>query len=87
MSIFDTNSGFNSIIRQVAHSGDEKVFDPNHHEKFNYQGLIYLIHNPYELFSKDSVLHQSILNHSMDIYLNPQKTIIDKALESYEPKR
>jgi hypothetical protein len=61
--------------------------DPNHHEKFNYQGLNYFIHSPYELVSRDSAFHQTIANHSIIVHLNPRKMIIDEALESYPPER
>jgi hypothetical protein len=61
--------------------------DKNHHETFDYQGVKFLIHNPYELFSKQSASHTTVANSSMIVYLNPQKTIIDEVLQKYNPKR
>jgi hypothetical protein len=79
-------SGFLSNIRKLPllyKNKTHRFLDPNHHEKFNYQGINYLIHNPFDLFSRDSKVHQTIANHSIIVYLNPVKTIIDKALEKY----
>jgi hypothetical protein len=89
MGVTEHVSGFSSIIGLVStrENRENRTFDRNHHKKFIFQGLNYLIHSPYEMFSKDSAVHQCIVNHSMIVYLNPQKTIIDKALEDYEPKR
>jgi hypothetical protein len=56
----------------------------NFHKKFVYQSVKYLVHNPYELFTRESTFHQTITNHSLIIYLNPKKTTIDEALEGYE---
>jgi hypothetical protein len=64
-----------------------KSLDQNHHEKFNYQGLNYFIHSPYELVSRDSAFHQTIANHSIIVQLNPKKMLIDEALENYPPER
>jgi hypothetical protein len=61
--------------------------DQNHHEKFNYQGLNYFIHSPYELVSRDSAFHQTIANHSIMVHLSPKKMLIDEALENYPPER
>jgi hypothetical protein len=61
--------------------------DANHHESMMHEGAKYLIHNPYEMFSRESASHQTIVNHSLIVYAVPQKTIIDKALESYSPER
>ena len=89
MGVTEYMSGFSSMIRFVPARTKpiNKTFDRNHHKNFIFQGLNYLIHSPFELFSKDSAVHQSILNHSMVVYLNPQKTIIDKTLEDSEPQR
>jgi hypothetical protein len=82
--VTDPQAGFFSIIHQTRY---RKPFDTNHHEKHITQGFDYFIHNPHEVLSKASIWYQSIVNHSMIIYLNPQKTIIDEALESFEPER
>jgi hypothetical protein len=82
--ITDSRSGLFSIIHQGEY---KKPFDYNHHEKYAAQGANYLIHSPFEMISKASTHHQSIVNHSMIIYLSPQKTIIDEALQSYPPER
>jgi hypothetical protein len=65
-----------------------KYMDSNHHENFVYEGAwFYYIHSPYEIFSKESAKHHSITEHSMIVHVNPQKTIIDEAVESYPLKR
>jgi hypothetical protein len=61
--------------------------DQNHHEKFNYQGLNYYIHSPYEFVSRESSFHQTIANHSIIVHLSPRKIIVDEALQSYPPER
>jgi hypothetical protein len=61
--------------------------EKNHHETFNYQGVIFLIHNPYELFSKRSAIHTTISNSTIAVYLDPQKTISDEVLNDYHPKK
>lgn len=87
-SVADFRSGFFATLRKLSnHAKENENLDFNHHESFDYQGLNYLIHSPYELFSKTSTVHQSIVNHSIIIHLNPQKTIIDAALENYKPKK
>jgi hypothetical protein len=86
MNVSDYQSGMFSLVGLLTHVPSKRKYDFNHHEKFNYQGVNYFIHSPYELFSKSSVTHQTIANHSMIVYLNPQKRVIDEALESYEPK-
>jgi hypothetical protein len=65
----------------------ERFVDQNHHKSFDYQGVKFLIHNPYEMFSKLSASHTTIANSSMVVFLNPQTTIIDEVLKGYEPKR
>jgi hypothetical protein len=84
LKVSDPRAGLLYHIHQVRFS---KPFDVNHHEKFITQGFKIFIHNPYEMFSEGSILHQTIVNHSMIILLQPKKTEIDEALESYEPKR
>jgi hypothetical protein len=84
MNVTNFQSGFYSLISQSDYS---EPFDVNHHEKFSTQGMKNFIHNPYEMLSRSTVSHQSIVNHSLIVYLNPEKTIIDEALEDYEPKR
>jgi hypothetical protein len=88
MSVRNHKSGYFSTI-QLGINGykNEDYLDKNHHESLVYQGAKYLIHSPYELFSRESASHQTIVNHSLIVYLNPQKTIIDEALESYPPER
>jgi hypothetical protein len=88
MSAVDHKSGYFSII-QLGISGfsGQDYLDENHHESLVHEGAKYLIHSPYELFSRESASHETIVNHSLIVYVNPQKTIIDKALESYPPER
>jgi hypothetical protein len=89
MNVTHFQSGFSSLLRMrpTYLKYQTITLDQNHHEKYNYQGIKYLIHSPYELFTKQTSIHQSITNHSIIVYLNPKKVIIDKALESYEFKR
>jgi acid-sensing ion channel, other len=88
LSVRESRSGFFSIIRKFLLTfKSDRLLYTKHHETFNYEGVNYLIHNPFEMFSRDSKLHQTIANHSITVYLNPVKTIIDEALETYEPQR
>jgi hypothetical protein len=87
MSVVASESGFYSIINLVSVIPKYRKIELNHHESFNYQGVKFLIHNPFELFYKRSSSHTTIANSSMFVFMNPQKTIIDEVLESYEPKR
>jgi hypothetical protein len=57
------------------------------HDNFPLGGVNFLIHSPFDMISKESASHQTIPTHSLVVYLNPQKSIIDEALEKYEPKR
>jgi hypothetical protein len=86
LSVREYRSGFLSIIRKflLGYRTDRLLYT-KHHESFDYEGVNYLIHNPFEMFSRDSKLHQTVANHSITVYLNPVKTIIDEALEAYEP--
>jgi hypothetical protein len=84
MRVSDFRSGLSSLIPQAGFS---EPFDVNHHEKFTTQGFKHFIHSPFEMPTRTSMMHQSIVNHSMVIYLNPEKTIVDKTLENYKPKR
>jgi hypothetical protein len=84
LSVVNYRSGLYSLVPQNRYA---MPFDVNHHEKFITQGVKYFVHQPFEMLSKTMIKHESIVNHSMIIYVNPQKTIIDKALESYEPQR
>jgi acid-sensing ion channel, other len=84
LNVSEYRSGFSSVLQKTYH---KRPMDINHHEKFNYQGINYFIHSPYEMISRETAVHQSIVNHSMIVYLNPQKTIIDKALEKYSSER
>jgi hypothetical protein len=85
MRVIDSRSGFHAMTTQSRMYRDP--LEVNHHEKYNFQGFKYLIHSPFEMISATTTLHQSIVNHSMIIYLNPQKTIIHKTLRSYGAKR
>jgi hypothetical protein len=89
LSVTDYRSGFLSIImkRENYPSYSTVYLEQNHHEKFNYQGVNYWVHSPYEVFTKESAFHQTIANHSIIVYVNPRKIIIDEALESYPPER
>jgi hypothetical protein len=82
----DYHAGFQSILMTNKHFFDFEVFE-NHHETFVSQGVDYFIHSPYELFSKESQNHRTIVNHSIFVHLDPQKTIIDTVLEKYTPER
>jgi acid-sensing ion channel, other len=84
-NVSDFQSGLFGMIVQARNF--KAPFDTNHYKTYISQGLKLWIHNPYEMFSKISQMHQTITNHSKLIYLNPQKTIIDKALELYPPER
>jgi hypothetical protein len=89
MSVTDHRSGYKVLtrLRTPAVKLSQESLDRNHHEKFNYQGTNYLIHSPFELSSKLSSMHQSIVNSSLIINLKPRKTIIDEALRTYPPRR
>jgi hypothetical protein len=84
LSIVDYRAG---LVSMIPRNGYGEPFDVNHHEKFTTQGLKYFIHQPFEMLSRNMIKHESIVNHSMIIYVNPQKMIINEALESYEPQR
>jgi hypothetical protein len=88
MSITSHLSGFYSFLQMVKtyEQADEDI-DTNHHESFAQGGANYLIHSPFDLFSKEAPVHQTIVGHSVVVYLSPQKTIIDEALQSYPPER
>jgi hypothetical protein len=86
MKVKDHRTGFYSMLRSNRGYLNIKVV-ANHHKSFVRQGLNYLIHSPYEVFSKDSAYHRTVVNHSLVVYLNPQKTILDEPLEDYEPSR
>jgi hypothetical protein len=82
--------GYFSYLREGVkkkEAPEKGLFDPSDHETFTRKGIKHFIHSPYEMFSKESPNHQTFNQHSMIVYLNPQKTIIDKALESFPPKR
>jgi hypothetical protein len=90
MSATSYKSGFYSIVQLGIKgiSGEtEDRLDENHHESLVHEGAKYLIHSPYELFSRESASHHTIVNHSVIVHVTPQKTIIDTALESYPPER
>jgi hypothetical protein len=87
LKVAEYQSGYYSYVAMVSYVPSKRFYDKNHHETFNYQGVNYYIHNPYEMVTKFAAKHQTIANYSMIVYLNPQKTIIDDALKSYEPKR
>jgi hypothetical protein len=90
MKVVTYKTSFYSYVRmggERKENIEEGLFDPSEHETFTRQGVQYFIHSPYEMFSRESASHQTIVNHSMIVYLNPQKTIIDEALESYPPER
>jgi hypothetical protein len=78
-SVQNSRAGFYQLLRTAF----ENKPDTNHHQSHIYQGAKYFIHSPYEMFSSDSVSHQTIYRHHMIVYLSPQKTIIDETLESY----
>jgi hypothetical protein len=84
LNVSEYRSGFSSVLQQTRFN---QPLGSNHHETYNHQGINYYIHSPYELISRETASHQSIVNHSLIIYLSPQKTLIDKALEEYSPER
>jgi hypothetical protein len=86
MSSEDYQAGFYIMIQMVERYYKDKI-DENHHETHIYKGARFLIHNPNDLFSKDSPSHQTVVSHSVMVHVNPQKTIIDKALEKYNANR
>jgi hypothetical protein len=86
MSVEDYQAGFYIIIPMVETYYDGKL-DENHHNTHIYKGAKFLIHNPYDLFSKDSASHQTIVGHSTMIHVDPEKTIIHQALENHKPNR
>jgi acid-sensing ion channel, other len=85
MKVSDFRSGMFALIHQVVKY--LAPFDLNHYEKYTSQGAKFWIHNPYEMISQHAQMHRSITNHSLVVYLSPQKMIIDKALELYPPER
>jgi hypothetical protein len=86
MKVTEHLAGYYGVLRTNENYRNMKLFS-NHHESFTYQGLNYFIHSPYEMFSKDSAYHRTVVNHSLVVYLNPQKTILDDPLKNYEPYR
>lgn len=76
MKVTEYRKGFYSLIK------DQNLVE--YHKNFNLQGSNFYIHNPFEFISKESTRHQTIKNHSLIVYLNPQRTYIDEALEGYE---
>jgi hypothetical protein len=65
----------------------ERLVDENHHQSFNYQGVKFIIHNPYEHFSKESAIVTTVANTSTIVYLNPKLTMIDEIIENYDSRR
>jgi hypothetical protein len=82
-SVYNNKVGFNQVVIPTV----DDIPDANHQQSHIYEGVKYLIHSPYEMFSADSVSHQTIYGHHMIVYLNPQKTVIEKTLESYPLER
>jgi hypothetical protein len=77
-------SGFRSLIRlKKKHSEN----DTNHHESQVYGGVRYLFHSPYDLFSKNSIRHQSLPTFRVLFFIEPQQTNIVEALNDYSPER
>jgi hypothetical protein len=85
MGVDDNRAGFYITFMMI----ENYIFklQENHHKLNIYDGAKYLIHSPFELFSKDSPSHQTIPGHSIIVYVNPFKMSIDEAIESYEPQR
>jgi hypothetical protein len=52
---------------------EEGLFDPSELQTFTRQGVQYFIHSPYELFSRESASHHTIVNHSMIVYVNDRQ--------------
>jgi hypothetical protein len=86
MKVKDYQNGFDSTVMTNKYFNDLEFFQ-NIHESFIQQGNNYFISSPDEYFSKESAHHRTIVNHSLVVYLNPQKTIIDSNLEHYRPER
>jgi hypothetical protein len=87
LSVGDHRSGYVSSINMVSLYRSQQKYDRNHHKSYDYQGVNYLIHSPFEMPSRFSTKHQTVANYSIIVLLDPTKIIIDEALESYEPKR
>jgi hypothetical protein len=85
--VVDYSSGYVSRVSIISRYTNKQKYDRNHHESYDYQGINYLIHSPFELPSRFSKKHQTIANSSIIVLLNPTKIVIDEALESYKPKR
>jgi hypothetical protein len=86
LRVTEYRQGFYALIKLYDKSANRPK-EGEYHEKFILNGVTFLIHNPLELFSKESASYQSLVNHSMIVSINPMKTIIDEALESYDPKK
>jgi hypothetical protein len=86
MRVTDHLSGYYAVLRTNENYKNMKLF-ANHHGSFVHQGDNYFIHSPYELFSRDSAYHRTVVGHLLIVYLNPQKTNIDDPLKNYEPYR
>jgi hypothetical protein len=85
--VSDYRSGYVSSINIFPNYKFKQEYDKNHHKSYDYQGLNYLIHSPFEMPSRFSTKHQTVANSSIIVLLDPTKIEIDEALESYEPKR
>jgi hypothetical protein len=89
LKVEEYHGGFFSLIRLVSNQlkFSKLKLDTNHHKSYVYQGLNFLIHNPFDMFSRSSTLYQSVVNNSIMIYVNPQRTMIEEGLKGFRPKR
>lgn len=78
-------SGFSSLFRFIPIGGGK--IDDNHHASNVYSGVTYLLHSPYEMFSRTSKKVQSSPDNALVIYINPQRTILDESLHEDPPEK
>jgi hypothetical protein len=86
MHVNDYRAGFYAIVQTNIDFYDTEIRSKQH-ETFTREGINYYIHSPFEMFSSDSAIHRTIVNHSISVYLNPEMTEIDEALKRYKLKR
>jgi hypothetical protein len=83
LSVTDYQFGYVSLVNIISHIPIlQKLMNQSiHHKTFDYQGVNYLIHSPYDMLSKRLALHRTINKHSIIVYLNPKKVILDESIE------
>lgn len=63
----------------------EDLFNDIHMSEVK-DGLSLMIHGPFEVPSEDSVKIQTITNQTVDLYVTPKVTQIEKSLKKYLPE-